>query len=168
MSLLYLYGIISDTQVGTEELAHLEIIGSIVSQLTSGEGAKSFDKYGVGDYYVDHSNAVYPQNAAGAPFTSAYLASKGDPIADLVEDLAAEGTTAKEQSVSSTPKKALFYVGFLNFTVEIPNRRLRPHKNNKLHKYDMTRCFKKKYKGKYLQMSFAFHRYFPFIAVIHS
>lgn len=78
------------TDIGTEELAHLEIVGSIVAQLTSGEGAKSFDRYGVGDYYVDHSNAVYPQNAAGAPFTSAYLQSKGDPIADLTEDLAAE------------------------------------------------------------------------------
>lgn len=71
-------------------MAHLEIVGSIVSQLTSGEGAKSFDRYGVGDYYVDHSNAVYPQSAAGAPFTAAYLQSKGDPIADLTEDLAAE------------------------------------------------------------------------------
>lgn len=71
-------------------MAHLEIVGSIVSQLTSGEGAKSFDRYGVGDYYVDHGNAVYPQSAAGAPFTAAYLQSKADPIADLTEDLAAE------------------------------------------------------------------------------
>lgn len=78
------------TDIGTEELAHLEIVGSIVSQLTSGEGAKSFDRYGVGDYYVDHSNAVYPQSAAGSPFTAAYLQSKGDPIADLTEDMAAE------------------------------------------------------------------------------
>ena len=66
------------------------MVGSIVSQLTSGEGAKSFDRYGRGDYYVDHSNAVYPANASGVPFTAAYLQSKGDPIADLVEDLAAE------------------------------------------------------------------------------
>lgn len=84
------YRNILKASVGTEELAHLEIIGSIVSQLTSGEGAKSFDRYGVGDYYVDHSNAVYPQSAAGAPFTAAYLQSKGDPIADLTEDMAAE------------------------------------------------------------------------------
>ncbi len=82
---------ITAASLGTEELAHLEIVGSIVSQLTSGEGAKSFDRYGVGDYYVDHSNAVYPQSAAGAPFTAAYLQSKGDPIADLTEDLAADG-----------------------------------------------------------------------------
>ena len=78
------------TDIGTEELAHLEIVGSIVGQLTDGEGAKSFDKYGRGDYYVDHGNAVYPQSAAGSPFTAAYLQSKGDPIADLVENLAAE------------------------------------------------------------------------------
>ena len=94
MSLPYLQWAISDTELGTEELAHLEIIGSIVSQLTSGEGAKSFDRYGVGDYYVDHSNAVYPASAAGVPFTAAYLQSKGDPIADLSEDMAAEGTTS--------------------------------------------------------------------------
>ena len=78
------------TDIGTEELGHLEIVGSIVSQLTSGEGAKSFDRYGVGDYYVDHSNAVYPQSASGSPFTAAYLQSKGDPIADLTEDMAAD------------------------------------------------------------------------------
>lgn len=78
------------TDIGTEELAHLEMVGSVVSQLTSGEGAKSFDRYGVGDYYVDHGNAVYPQSAAGSPFTAAYLQSKSDPIADLTEDLAAE------------------------------------------------------------------------------
>lgn len=80
------------TDVGTEELGHLEMIGSIVSQLTTGEGARSFDRYGVGDYYIDHANAVYPASAAGVPFTAAYLQSKADPIADLMEDLAAEGT----------------------------------------------------------------------------
>lgn len=78
------------TDIGTEELAHLEIIGSIIGQLTDCEGAKSFDKYGQGDYYVAHGNAVFPSSAAGVPFTAAYLQSKGDPIADLVEDLAAE------------------------------------------------------------------------------
>ena len=68
----------------------MEIIGSIVSQLTTGEGAKSFDRYGVGAYYMDHANAVYPANAGGVPFTAAYLQSKADPLADLHEDLAAE------------------------------------------------------------------------------
>ncbi len=66
------------------------MIGSIVSQLTTGEGAKSFDRYGVGAYYMDHANAVYPANAGGVPFTAAYTQSKADPLADLHEDLAAE------------------------------------------------------------------------------
>ncbi|MBP1543553.1 MAG: manganese catalase family protein, partial [Oscillospiraceae bacterium] len=78
------------TDIGTEELAHLEIVGSIVGQLTDGEGAKSFDRYGKGDYYVDHANAVFPVNASGVPFTAAYMQAKADPIADIMEDLAAE------------------------------------------------------------------------------
>lgn len=78
------------TDIGTEELGHLEMIGSLVSQLTDGEGARSFDKYGAADYYVSHANAVYPAGANGVPFTAAYLQSKADPIADLVENLAAE------------------------------------------------------------------------------
>lgn len=78
------------TDIGTEELAHLEIIGSIVGQLTDGEGARSFDKYGMADYYVDHANGVYTANAAGVPFTAAYFQVKADPIADIVENMAAE------------------------------------------------------------------------------
>lgn len=78
------------TDIGTEELAHLEIIGSIVGQLTDGEGARSFDKYGKADYYVDHANGVYAANAAGVPFTAAYFQVKADPIADIVENMAAE------------------------------------------------------------------------------
>ena len=78
------------TDIGTEELAHLEIIGSIVGQLTDGEGARSFDKYGKADYYVDHANGVWAANASGVPFTASYFQVKGDPIADIVEDMAAE------------------------------------------------------------------------------
>ncbi len=76
--------------IGTEELAHLEIVGSIVHQLTKGVPAKILEKEGLGGYFSDHDRAVYPVNASGVPFTAAYIASKGDPIADLVEDLAAE------------------------------------------------------------------------------
>lgn len=83
-------GIALLTDIGTEELSHLEMVGSIVTQLTKGEGAKSFDKYGVGDYYIDHANAVYPANASGVPFNAACLQSKADPIADIMEDMAAE------------------------------------------------------------------------------
>ena len=76
--------------IGTEELAHLEIIGSIVHQLTKGVPAKVLEKEGLGAYYSDHDHAIYPVSAAGVPFTAAYIQSKGDPIADLYEDMAAE------------------------------------------------------------------------------
>lgn len=78
------------TDIGTEELAHLEIIGSIVGQLTDGEGARSFDKYGKGDYYVDHGSAVFPLNASGVPWSAGYIQSMGDPVADLMNNMAAE------------------------------------------------------------------------------
>ena len=76
--------------IGTEELAHLEIVGSIVHQLTRGVDAKTLEEAGLGAYYTDHGVGVYPQAAAGFPFNAAVLAVKGDPIADLQEDLAAE------------------------------------------------------------------------------
>ncbi len=76
--------------IGTEELAHLEMVGSMVFQLTKGVPAKELEKLGLGAYYADHDHAVYPMSAAGNPFTAAYIQSKGDPIADLQEDLAAE------------------------------------------------------------------------------
>lgn len=76
--------------VGTEELAHLEMVGSIVSQLTNGVPPSELERVGLGPYYTDHGWGVYPQAAAGFPFTAAVLAVKGDPIADLQEDLAAE------------------------------------------------------------------------------
>lgn len=79
-----------DNDIGTEELAHLEMVGSIVHQLTKGVPPKELEKEGLGGYFADHDRAVYPVNAAGVPFTAAYIASKGDPVADLVEDLAAE------------------------------------------------------------------------------
>lgn len=76
--------------IGTEELAHLEMVGSMVMQLTRGVPASVLEKEGLDAYYVDHGNAVYPASAAGVPFTAAYIQSKDDIIADLVEDLAAE------------------------------------------------------------------------------
>lgn len=69
--------------IGTEELAHLEMIGSIVTQLSEDADPEEIKKQGFDSYYVDHGLAVYPANAAGVPFTAAYLQSKGDPITDL-------------------------------------------------------------------------------------
>ena len=76
--------------IGTEELAHLEMIGSMVRQLTVNASIEEIKRDGLDAYYVDHDTAVYPVNAAGVPFTAAYLQSKGDPITDLYENMAAE------------------------------------------------------------------------------
>lgn len=76
--------------IGTEELAHLEMVGTIVHQLTDGVCPEELAKAGLGAYYTDHGVDVYPQAAAGVPFTASYIAAKGDPIANLQEDLAAE------------------------------------------------------------------------------
>lgn len=76
--------------IGTEELAHLEMIGTMVKQLTQGASVEEIEKSGMGAYYADHDKAVYPVNAAGSPFTAAYIQSKGDPRTDLYEDMAAE------------------------------------------------------------------------------
>lgn len=88
-------GILND--IGSEELGHLEMIGAIVYQLTKNLTAEEAKKQGFGDYYVDHSTAVYPVNASGVPFTASYLQSTGDVIADLNEDLAADGTISYAQ-----------------------------------------------------------------------
>ena len=76
--------------IGTEELAHLEMVGTLVHQLTDGASVEELERVGLGSYYTDHGVDVYPQSAAGVPFTAAYIAAKGDPIANLQEDLAAE------------------------------------------------------------------------------
>ena len=76
--------------IGTEELAHLEMVGTIVHQLTDGVSVEELEKAGLGAYYTDHGVDVYPQSAGGVPFTAAYIACKGDPVANLQEDLAAE------------------------------------------------------------------------------
>lgn len=76
--------------IGTEELGHLEMVGTIVNQLTKGLSIEEIEKAGLQPYYTDHGVDVYPVSAAGVPFTASYIAAKGDPIANLQEDLAAE------------------------------------------------------------------------------
>lgn len=78
------------TDIGTEEMAHLEVVGSIVYQLTRGLNEECVKESGFGDYFMNHSTGIYPANTSGEPFTAAYIAVSGDPIADLNEDLAAE------------------------------------------------------------------------------
>lgn len=78
------------TDIGTEELAHMEIISAILYQLTKNLTPEQIKESGFDAYFVDHTTGIYPSSAAGVPFTAAYFQSKGDPITDLVEDLAAE------------------------------------------------------------------------------
>ncbi len=78
------------TDIGTEELGHLEMIGAIVHQLTRNLKEKDIENSPMAPYFVDHTVGVYPTAASGFPFSAASMAVKGDPIADLTEDLAAE------------------------------------------------------------------------------
>ena len=78
------------TDIGTEELGHLEMIGTLVYQLTKNLSCEEIKKCGFDAYFVDHTTGVYPSSSAGVPFTAAYLQNKGDIITDLHEDMAAE------------------------------------------------------------------------------
>lgn len=82
------------TDVGTEELAHLEIVSAILHQLTRDLCIEEIKKSGFDTYFVDHTVGVYPIAASGVPFDMKYVGVKGDPITDLHEDMAADGTTA--------------------------------------------------------------------------
>ena len=81
---------ISDASVGTEELAHLEMVATIVHQLTCNLTPEEIEKQGFANYYVDHTVGIWPQAAGGIPFNACEFQSKGDPVTDLFEDLAAE------------------------------------------------------------------------------
>ena len=78
------------TDIGTEELGHLEMVGAIVHQLTRKLSDDQIKADGFAQYFVDHTASVYPTAASGFPWSAASMAVKGDPIADLTEDLAAE------------------------------------------------------------------------------
>ena len=78
------------TDVGTEELSHLEMVGTIVYQLTRGMTPEEIKAQGFDDYFVDHTAGVYPVAASGMPFSAQTFSVTGDPLADLHEDLGAE------------------------------------------------------------------------------
>ena len=86
-------GLLND--IATEEMSHLEIVGTIVSQLVKDLPCDDVDVAGFEKYYVDHTLGVWPQAASGVPFTATEFQSSGDPIADLVEDMAAEQKARK-------------------------------------------------------------------------
>ena len=78
------------TDIGTEELAHMEMVSTIVHQLTRDLTPEEIEKSGFANYYVDHTVGLWPQAAGGIPFNACEFQSKGDAITDLHEDLAAE------------------------------------------------------------------------------
>ncbi len=83
------------TDIGTEELGHLEMVASIVQQLTRSMTPEEIKKAGFEAYFVDHTAGVYPQFASGTPWTAATIGVTGDVIADLTEDMAAEQKARK-------------------------------------------------------------------------
>lgn len=78
------------TDIGVEELGHLEMIGALVHQLTRNLTVEQQREGGFAPYFIDHTTGVYPQGAGGMPWSAASMQVKGDPIADLAEDMAAE------------------------------------------------------------------------------
>ncbi|MDQ0058095.1 manganese catalase family protein [Paenibacillus harenae] len=78
------------TDIGTEEFAHLEMIATMIYKLTKDATPDQLRAAGLGDHYAAHDNALFYQNASGVPWTASYIQAKGDPIADLYEDIAAE------------------------------------------------------------------------------
>ena len=78
------------TDIGTEELAHIEIISAMIYQLTKDATLEELKQANLDTNYAEHGKGLYPTNSDGIPFSVAYFASTGDPIADLSEDMAAE------------------------------------------------------------------------------
>lgn len=84
------YGKALLNDIATEELGHVEMVSTMVSQLLKNATLEELKKVGLDKYYVEHGKGVYPINTTGEPFTVAYISVTGDPIVDLSEDMAAE------------------------------------------------------------------------------
>ena len=110
------------TDVGSEELGHAEMVAAIVHQLTSGLTPDEIKAAGMDKYFVDHTLGVYPASADGVPFTTAYIGVKGDPVADLNEDLAADAAIIKEQPLREKSRKPLKYKAFSHLGKTPENR----------------------------------------------
>ena len=119
------------TDIGTEELAHVEMVSAILYQLTRNLPADEIAASPFATYFVDHTTGVYPIAASGVPFDAKYIGVKGDPIADLNEDLAADGTTTKEQPVKTKCRKPLILLDFSVFSGCTSLTALQPYKDNK-------------------------------------
>ena len=95
------------TDVGTEELGHVEMVSTLLYQLTRNLSEEQIKEGGCDKYFVDHTTGIFPAAAAGTPFTTAYIGVKGDVFADLHEDLAADAAITKEQPLWEKSRKPL-------------------------------------------------------------
>ena len=100
------------TDVGTEELAHLEMVAAILHQLTRNLSEEEIKNSPFATYFVDHTTGVYPVAASGVPFDMKYVGVKGDVLTDLNEDLAADAAISKEQPLPQKSRKPLKYKDF--------------------------------------------------------
>jgi len=103
------------TDIGTEELAHLEIVAAILYQLTRNLSEEEIQNSPFATYFVDHTTGLYPVAASGVPFDMKYVGIKGDILTDLNEDLAADAAITQMQPLSKNRRKALKYKGFSHF-----------------------------------------------------
>lgn len=112
------------SSIGTEELAHLEMIGAIVHQLTRCLTEEQVMNSGFAPYYVDHTSSIYPAAANGTPWSAAMMQSKGDPITDLHENLAADENIGYRQRDNIKHKPVFIYINIRNASPIQPNHRL--------------------------------------------
>ena len=110
------------TDVGTEELAHLEMVAAIIQQLTRNLTAEEIKGTPFATYFVDHTTGVYPIAASGVPFDMKYVGVKGDLLTDLNEDLAADAAIMQEQPLSKNRRNPLKYKDFSHFGKTLKNR----------------------------------------------
>lgn len=78
------------TDISTEEFGHVEMVSTLIHALIKDATPRELEENGLGDWFTEHGNGIYPMNPSGVPFTTAYIAVTGDPIVDLAEDMAAE------------------------------------------------------------------------------
>lgn len=109
------------TDVGTEELAHLEMISAILHQLTRELPEEQIKDSPFATYFVDHTLGVYPVAASGVPFDMKYVGIKGDVLADLHEDMAADAAILQERPLSKNRRKALKYKDFSHLGKTLKN-----------------------------------------------
>lgn len=97
------------TDIGTEEMAHWEMIGAMIHQSMTGATCEELKAAGLDGYYVIHNHGVFPVDPNGVPFTAAYIQCTGDPIADISEDMAADAAITQEQHGEKRPKYGNFF-----------------------------------------------------------